>query len=446
MYGVGIILNRHGLLRRGWRIALSLVMVSLSFGFGLAQDSTGREIVKPAKKPVEKPAEKTVKKPAQPPAKPATQVRSTPKKNTPATKLTIVAPPGALVEIDGGVKGFTGIDGNLVLLGIVSGERKLSVSAEGYELWNGSFSMGSSSTRFEVPMKRKPEPGKIALTINEPGAVVTVDGVETIRPTPGQPYLLTGLATGNHQLRAVKPKFREWRGNVSVEPGKTASVKIELKPLIDPEMMLIEEGVFEQGNNNGDKDQRPKHQVFVSAFEVSKTEVTNRLYKKFVDSAGHPPPQGTGYGWRANVYPVGHDEFPVVFVSWDDAVAFCKWLSEETGNTYRLPTEAEWEKAVSTERTSDSFTSIGSVWEWCSDWYDADYYKQRDRVNPQGPLTGKKVKMMGFEGPTKSLRGGGFGRGQVLFRARERNHYFPNKGRFDIGFRVVREVAREAAK
>lgn len=442
MCGVGNIFNRHVLLRRVWRFVLPLIAASLLLNFSLAQDSTGREIAKPAKKPAEKKDKKTTRQPA----KSQPQASSIPKKNLPVIKLTISAPPGALVEIDGTVKGFTGIDGNLVLLGVVSGERKLNVSAEGYELWDGTFSMGKTSTRFEVPMRKKPEPGKIALTINEPGAVVIVDDHENIKPVPGQPYLLTGLSTGTHRLRAVKPKFREWRGTVSVEPGKTASVKIEMKLLIDPEMMLIEEGVFEQGNNNGDRDQRPKHQVFVSAFEIAKSEVTNRLYKRFVDATGHPPPQGTGYGWHANVYPSGHDDFPVVFVSWDDAVAFCKWLSEETGNNYRLPTEAEWEKAVSTERTSDSFSSIGSVWEWCSDWYDADYYKQRDRVNPQGPLVVKKVKMMGFEGPTKSLRGGGFGRGQVLFRSRERNHYFPNKSRFDIGFRVVRQGTREPAK
>lgn len=438
MFGVGNIFNRPDFLKRIWRYGLLLVIALLLVCNVSAQDSTGREIAKPAKKP----AEKTVKKPTRQPAKKSGEARSTTRKKAPATKLTISAPAGALIEIDGGVKGFTGVDGNLTVTGVVAGERKLTASVEGYELWSGSFSMGTASTRFVVPMKRKPEPGKIALTINEPDAVVIIDDQENVRPAPGQPFLVTGLSTGTHQLRATKPKFREWRGSVSVEPGKTASVKIELKPLIDPEMLLIAEGVFEQGNNSGDKDQRPKHQVFVSAFEISRSEITNRLYKKFVDTAGHPPPQGTGYGWVANVYPTGHDDLPVVFVSWDDAMAFCRWLSAETGNTYRLPTEAEWEKAVSTEGTSDRLSSIGSVWEWCLDWYDPDYYKQRDRINPQGPLIGKKVKMMGFEGATKSLRGGGFGRGQVLFRARERNHYFPNKSRFDIGFRVVREVAK----
>lgn len=443
MFGVGNIFNRPVFRRLSWCVVLLLTASLILVYHGSAQDSTGREIAKPATK---KTAEKPDKKPVRQPAKKSVETRSTPKKAAPATKLTITAPPGTLIEIDGSVKGFTGVDGNLTLLGVVAGDRKLTATAEGYELWNGSFLMGTASTRFEVPLRRKPEPGKIALTINEPDAVVIVDDHETIRPAPGQPYVLTGLSTGTHQIVATKPKFREWRSSVSVEPGKTATIKIELKPLIDPEMMLVEEGVFEQGSNTGDKDQRPKHQVFVYAFEISRSEITNRLYKQFVDATGHPPPQGTGYGWYANVYPAGHDDLPVVFVSWDDAVAFCRWLSQETGHKYRLPTEAEWEKAVSTEKISDRFSSIGSVWEWCSDWYDADYYKLRDRINPQGPLIGKKVRMMGFEGATKVLRGGGFGRGQVLFRARERNHYFPNKSRFDIGFRVVREIPREANK
>ncbi|MEK7254338.1 MAG: formylglycine-generating enzyme family protein, partial [Bacteroidota bacterium] len=294
---------------------------------------------------------------------------------------------------------------------------------------------------------------QIALTINEPDASVIIDGQEKVTPKVGQPYHLSGLATGKHQIVARKRNFYEWSGSVSVEPGKISVVKIVLKPLIDPEMLMIAEGVFEMGKDNGDKDQRPKHQVFVSAFEISRTEITNRLYKKFVDETGHQPPKGLGYGWHANQYPAGHDDFPVVFVSWNDAVAFSRWLSQESGSTYRLPTEAEWEKAAILKSTPQSldeanlrFLSAGKVWEWCSDWYDPDYYKLRDRINPQGPVVGKKIKMMGFEGPTKSLRGGGFGSGQVLQRAAGRSNYFQDKSRFDIGFRLVREVKQGASK
>lgn len=447
MIGVGIFYHRcqRCLCRFLWSLGLSLACALLISSHIVAQDPTGREISKPSKKT---PISGTVKKNDKPPG-----LKPSPRKTAPAPRLTILAPPGALIEIDGAVKGFAGIDGNLVVLGIASGTHTLKASSIGYDDWIGPFSMGISATRFEVPIKKKPEPGKLAFTINEPDALVIVDGQERIRPQVGQPNVLSGLATGTHKIVARKRNFYEWNGSVSVEPGKISSVKITLKPLIDPEMLTISEGVFEMGNDTGDKDQRPKHQVFVPAFEISRIEITNRLYKKFVDEAGHQPPKGLGYGWHANQYPAGHDDFPVVFVSWDDVVAFCKWMSQESGSTYRLPTEAEWEKAAKLKSTPESldeakgkFLSAGKVWEWCSDWYDPDYYKLRDRINPQGPIVGKKVKLMGFEGLTKSMRGGGFGSGQVLPRATERNHYFPDKSRFDIGFRVVREIKQGASK
>ncbi|MFN0112956.1 MAG: formylglycine-generating enzyme family protein [Blastocatellia bacterium] len=358
-----------------------------------------------------------------------------------------------MIEIDGSVKGFAGIDGNLFVLGVASGSHQLSASLIGYENWSGTFVMGIPTTSFVVPMKKKPAPGKIAITVSEPDVEVIVDGQERLKPKPGQPVLLSDLATGIHRIIARKRKLRDWSATVSVEPGKTSAVKIEMKPAIDLEMLKIAEGAFEMGDDKGDKAQRPKHQVLVAAFEISRTEIPNRLYKLFVDETGHQPPEGLGYGWHANQYPAGHDDFPVVFVSWDDAVAFCKWLSRETGSSYRLPTEAEWEKAIkerSTHKSVDDaqykFLSAGRVWEWCSDWYDPDYYKQRDRINPQGPVVGKKLKMMGFEGQTKSLRGGGYGAGQVLSRAAERGNYFADKSRFDIGFRVVRELNQGASK
>lgn len=429
---------------------IGLVLVALVFWQPLsAQDSTGRELPKSTKKsptPSPKPIKKTSKSVE---TKPAT-TKPTP---VPARRLTIFAPPGALIELDGSTKGFAGIDGNLVVLGVAAGNHQLSASLTGYEDWTGSVVVATSATKFEVPMKKKPDPGKIAFTINEADALVTIDGQGKFSPKNGQQSLLEGFSTGIHKIVARKKNFYDWAGEVSVEPGKTSVVKIVLKPLIDPDMLVVEEGVFEMGTNSGDGDQRPQHQVFVAGFEISRTEVTNQLYKKFVDDTGHAPPQGLGYGWRANQYPAGHDDFPVVFVSWHDAVAFCKWLSQESGSMYRLPTEAEWEKAAklkSTPETSnqvnDKFLSAGRVWEWCSDWYDPDYYKLRDRINPQGPVAGKKIKMMGFEGQTKSLRGGGFGKGQVLLRAADRNQYFPDKSRFDIGFRVVREIKQGARK
>jgi formylglycine-generating enzyme required for sulfatase activity len=438
MIGVGI--TSFQAFRRLWLLIIFAALLPFCL---YAQDPSGREIPKPAKKSGEKPAEKSGEKSS----KPSSAQRSTQRSTRPApamVKLTVTAPPGTIIEIDGRFRGFTGVDGNLIVTGVAAGTHWLIARAEGYETWNSTFKMEAAPTRFEVPIKKKIAPGLVMLTINEAGAEVVIDGKETIKPSATQPNQIEGLAAGTHQLRVTKPKFKEWRGSVTVKPGETASLRVDLKPLLDPDLLAVQEGVFMRGNNKGDKDQRPEHQVFVPAFEISRGEITNRLYKQFVDATGHTPPQGVGYGWVANVYPAGQADLPVVFVTWEDAVAFCQWLSKETGRQYRLPTEAEWEKATRT--VSDQYSSAGSVWEWCSDWYDPDYYKVRDRMDPQGPARGKKMKMMGFEGETKVMRGGGFGRGQLMFRAADRNSYFPNKSRFDIGFRVVREVEQKTGK
>jgi formylglycine-generating enzyme required for sulfatase activity len=215
-------------------------------------------------------------------------------------------------------------------------------------------------------------------------------------------------------------------------------------------MLRIQEGPFICGDDRGAKDQRPAHQVLTPEFEILRTEVTNQLYKSFIDATNHPAPQGLDYGWDGNDFPLGQDDFPVVYVTWDDAMAFCKWLSEKTGYRYRLPTEAEWEKAA--KLGGKQYKSAGRVWEWCSDWYDHDYYKLRERINPQGPQwpqgpkgpsSGKRYKILGREGEAKVIRGGGFGFRNLERHAAQRNYFFPTMTRSDIGFRIVREVKNE---
>ncbi len=407
------------------------ILLAALFSTGIsAQDPTGREIPKPPKKSSEKPRPK--------PATPVPPKRSAPRSTQASVKLTIVAPPGAMVEVDGKPRGFAGADGSLVLSGLALGDHQLTVTANGYEPWRGTFVMSTASTKFEVPVKKKPATGRLALTANEPGTEIFIDEKYSVKAIAGQTMYVDGLFPGQRQLRATKAGFREWRSVVTVKPNETVAVRVELAPLLDPEMLRVPEGAFVRGNDKGEKDQRPAHQIILPEYEVARTEVTNRLYKFFVDATNHPAPRGPGYGWQGNNYPEGQDNLPVVFVTWDDAVAFCRWLSQQTGKRYRLPTEAEWEKA--TKLGGEQYVSAGKIWEWCSDWYDPDYYKERVRINPQGPARGKRVKLMGREGETRVVRGGGFGRGTVVQRAADRNYFFPALGRFDIGFRVVREV------
>ncbi|HEY7182502.1 MAG TPA: SUMF1/EgtB/PvdO family nonheme iron enzyme [Blastocatellia bacterium] len=375
-------------------------------------------------------------------SKPASNRRPSSKTASVRANLTIVAPPGTAVEVDGKRRGVVGGAGELTLPRLAPGDHRLRIFADGYEPWRGIFVMSVASTRFEPPLKKKPQTGRLALTTNEPGTEIIIDETRKFTTERWQVGLIVEAAPGQRQLRAIKPGYKEWSATVVVKPNETAKVNIELKRSFDMEieMLRVPEGPFICGDNRGAKDQRPQHQVLTSEFEISSSEVTNQLYKLFIDATNHPAPQGLDYGWNGNDYPPEQDGFPVVFVSWEDAVAFCKWLSEQSGNRYRLPTEAEWEKAA--KLGGDQYQSAGKVWEWCSDWYDPNYYNLRERINPQGPARGKLYKMMGREGDAKVIRGGGFGFGSVPRRAAERNYFFPKMTRSDIGFRIVREVKK----
>jgi formylglycine-generating enzyme required for sulfatase activity len=86
----------------------------------------------------------------------------------------------------------------------------------------------------------------------------------------------------------------------------------------------------------------PEHQLSLGAFYLSKYEVTNREYQEFVAAAGHEAPKG----WNGASCPAGSEEYPVVNVTWFDAIAYCDWRSRRDGVDYRLPTEEEWEYAA----------------------------------------------------------------------------------------------------
>jgi formylglycine-generating enzyme len=434
-------LRTPGQTRRSATTIIFGLLILVFSHYAFAQNPGGREQPKPARTVKNKSAAKPDKSgKADKPAKPASKRAPSSRSASVRAKLTIVAPPGTAVEVDGKPRGFVGGRGELTVPGLAPGDHQLGIFADGYEPWRETFVMSVASTRFEPPLKKKPPSGRLALTVDEPGTEIFIDETRSFTTTPWQVGLIVEAEPGMRQLRAIKPGFKEWSGTVIVKANETATVKIELKRSLDMEMLRIPEGVFVQGADLGAKDQRPSHQVATPEFEISRAEVTNRLYKIFVDATGRPAPQGLDYGWDGNNYPDGQDDFPVVFVSWEDAVAFCAWFSVETGQRYRLPTEAEWERAA--KLGSAQYKTAGRVWEWCSDWYDHDYYKLRERINPQGPPRGKLYKMLGREGETKVIRGGGFGFGSVKRRAAERSYFFPTMTRSDIGFRIVREVKK----
>src|SRR6266700_1325372 len=110
--------------------------------------------------------------------------------------------------------------------------------------------------------------------------------------------------------------------------------------VVIPVMRTIPEGWFWMGSDDGRDDEKPRHRVWVDAFELAAYQTTNEEYSRFLDAARHPKP----LSWDDPAF--NHPKQPVVAVSWLDAVAYCEWLTRASGRRYRLPTEAEWECAA----------------------------------------------------------------------------------------------------
>lgn len=233
-----------------------------------------------------------------------------------------------------------------------------------------------------------------------------------------------------------------------------------LKPIVLPEMVLISAGEFWMGEVRGRDDEQPVHRVFVDAFRLACHQVTNADYARFLDATGHAPPPW----WIDPLF--SHPQQPVVGVNWFDAVGYCQWLARETGDTYRLPTEAEWERAARGGLEGRLYTwgdeppetrpgyggrwrdgkpeavgqgeanpfglyNIGdNVHEWCLDWYAAAYYHFSQARNPRGPEGGER----------RSSRGGSWRHHIKVSRVAARSSIPPNFHYSDYGFRVACSV------
>src|SRR2546421_83730 len=108
---------------------------------------------------------------------------------------------------------------------------------------------------------------------------------------------------------------------------------------IEPVMVRVPEGWFGMGCESGRDDEKPVHRVWVDAFELSAYQVTNAEYECFLAAMScAPPPRWSDPNFD-------DPKMPVVAVSWHEAAYYCEWLSGTTGKRYRLPSEAEWERA-----------------------------------------------------------------------------------------------------
>jgi sulfatase modifying factor 1 len=221
-------------------------------------------------------------------------------------------------------------------------------------------------------------------------------------------------------------------------------------------MVRIPEGWFWMGSDCGQDNERPVHRVWVDAYLLARCQVTNLEYGEFVHETGIAPPPF----WQDSNF--HHPRQPVVGVSWFEAVQYCEWLNRRSHLEYRLPTEAEWERAARggregklypwgdeppqslpdyAQRWSTGPEPVGNyapnpfglydigenVHEWCSDWYQADYYRGSPERNPRGPENGQR----------RASRGGSWRHHIKVSRCAARSSIPPEFHYADYGFRIA---------
>jgi sulfatase modifying factor 1 len=228
---------------------------------------------------------------------------------------------------------------------------------------------------------------------------------------------------------------------------------------IEPPLVAIPSAWFLMGSANGQDCERPVHRAWVDAFQLAATQVTNAEYAAYLLSTGLAAPPF----WRDKNF--NHPQQPVTGVSWFEADHYCQWLSSQTGRIYRLPTEAEWERAARADLEQKDFpwgddppqslpdyatrwqtgpepvaryapNSFGlynmcdNVHEWCSDWYDSNYYGMSPDRNPHGPEPGSGISR-------KASRGGSWRHHVKVSRCSARSSIPPEFQYADYGFRVA---------
>lgn len=246
------------------------------------------------------------------------------------------------------------------------------------------------------------------------------------------------------------------------------------------ELVRIPAGRFSMGSVTGDPDEKPVHEVRIGQdFQMGRTEVTVRQFRAFTEATGYKTdaeqrgwantcpqpglhPNERGLDWRRPGFERSDDQ-PAVVISWNDAMAFCRWLSAQTGRNVRLPTEAEWEYAARADGQEDSPSRLdetawyegnasngghpvgtkrpnpwglydmqGNAWEWCLDVWRPNYHAaapdgQAGTYDPVVPQVVWRYVLRGgsWFTPVRQL--------SRSYRARYLNHF----SRPDTGFRIV---------
>jgi len=235
-------------------------------------------------------------------------------------------------------------------------------------------------------------------------------------------------------------------------------------------IVYLKGGCKKLGSTKGETDEKPSRWIKINSFYLGKFEVTNKEFVDFLNEKGNQNEGNTPWinldgNWnelKCRIYfhdgkyvvEKGFEDFPVNYVNWFAADAYCRWKGG------RLPTEAEWEFALKKGSVKRKYKQInmddyawyklnsesnlhkcgekkpdkqgiydmyGNLWEWCADYYQANYYKSRVKKNPIGPKSGD----------FKVIRGGSWTNDLEMLRSTNRNAISPNSNKINVGFRIA---------
>ena len=433
-----------------------------------------------------------------------------------ATLVINTIPSNAEIVVDGKKIG-TGYGSTAISVG---SEHRYKVSCN-YYMPEEDVIKADEAVKIVKQIELRPNFNYITIKSDPSGADIYIDG----KKVGTTPYLSEMIEFGRRRVELRKYGYEPYVKVVTIKSDEEENVQLANVKLVENknatqqpvpttpvattssgnrtftvngvtfEMVAVKGGTFTMGatseqGSDSDDDEKPAHSVTLSDFYIGQYEVTVGLFRAFINETNYrTDADKAGWAWRwmkvddkwkwnkvnginwmcdqdGNVRNSSEDNHPVLYVSWNDAVEFCKWLSRKTGSVFRLPTEAEWEYAARGGNKSkgykysgsnsindiawygnlDSNTTAngkthpvgmkypnelgiydmtGNVWEWCQDWYGD--YSSTSQTNPTGPASGSR----------RVGRGGSWGDSARSCRVSFRDYYAPGSRNSNLGFRLA---------